>query len=329
MTAYGDRARASGETEADPSAGGGATSLLTIGAIAAGVVLMSVVQFRFVLQLALSPVMFVLPTLVGVTFGALVALIRAARRRERSTARQLAAAQQARFEAMQRLAGGVGHDLGNVFAVAAACSGCVRQLAERSGGAGPCAKCVDALQDLDAALERARGISRQLVMLARPPGRAEEPADTAAVIRGIAPMLRRVAGAAVRLEVAAEEAVHVRIDRTELEQLALNLAANARDAMPEGGTLRVRVAREGAAAVLAVRDTGVGMDAVTCARMFEPFFTTKAPGKGTGLGLMVVARVVERAGGRIAVRSAPGEGTEVAISFPAVDVVVVGAARAV
>ncbi len=329
MTPAGDRSRAPEETDAGPGAGGRATALLTTGAIAAAVVLMAVLQFRVVLRLPLRPLMFVLPVAVGVTFGALVASIRAARRRERSTARQLAAAQQARFEAMQRLAGGVGHDLANVFTVAAACSGCVRQLAEGRGRSGPCARCVDALEDLDATLERARGISRQLVMLSRPRGGAAEPADAAAVIRAVAPVLRRVAGSAVRLEVTAEEAVHVLIDRIELEQLALNLAANARDAMPEGGTLRVRVAREGSAAVLAVRDTGVGMDAATRARMFEPFFTTKPAGKGTGLGLMVVAHVVERAGGRIAVRSAPGEGTEVAISFPVADVAVTGESRAV
>ena len=287
----------------------------TVTAFTVAVVLISLVQFRLVLGLRPRPIMLALPTVVGAACGALVASIRAARARERRMARLLAAAQQSRFDTMARLAGGVGHDLANVFAIATSCSGCVREMAARSGAG--CGGCVAVLDDLDASLERARGISRQLVMLSRPAGAAAESVDAAATVRAAAPVLRRALGDAVRLEVAAADAAQVHIDRIELEQVLLNLAANARDAMPGGGTLTIGVAHEGPGVRLSVRDTGSGMSEETRARMFEPFFTTKPPGKGTGLGLMVVAHVAQRAGARIAVKSAPGVGTEVAIVFPA------------
>jgi signal transduction histidine kinase len=309
MGIAGERAPRGGDTA------GRRKAFWTVAAFTVALVLMSLLQFRVILGLPLRPIMLALPAIAGVTFGALVASIRAARARERFMAGLLAAAQESRFEAMARLAGGIGHDLGNVFAVATSCSGCVREVAARKG-AGACGGCVAAIDDLDAALERARGISRQLVMLSRPAGAPAAPMDAAASARELAPVLRRVLGGAVRLEVLAPEAAHVRIDRTELEQILLNLAANSRDAMPRGGTLSIRVARDGAGVLLSVRDTGSGMSEGTRAHMFEPFFTTKPPGKGTGLGLMVVALVVQRAQASVAVRSAPGEGTEVTIVFP-------------
>jgi signal transduction histidine kinase len=320
--------RSAGEREpgTEPVPGRSA-AVWTIVGFAAATVLMAVVQFRLVLHILPRPATLVTPALVGAAFGALFASLRAARARERSMARSLAAAQEARFEAMARLAGGVGHDLDNLFAVAQACAGCVRGLAAKHDG-GACGGCVAAVDDLDAALERARDISRQLVMLSRPSGAPAEPIDVRHAIRALAPVLRRVLGSGVRLDVVGHDAAHVRVDRTELEQVVVNLAVNARDAMPGGGTLSVGVRREGDAVLLSVRDTGVGMDEDTRARMFEPFFTTKPPGKGTGLGLMVVAHVVQRARGRIAVRSAPREGTEVTIAFDAAHVPPAPAARA-
>ncbi len=296
----------------------------TVAAFTVAVVLVALVQFRLVLGLHLRPIMLALPAVVGAAFGALVASIRAARARERLMARLLAAAQQSRFDAMARLAGGVGHDLANVFAIVTSCSASVREIASPRGAgceiaarsAAGCGGCLAVLDDLDASLERARGISRQLVMLSRPPGAAAGSVDAAATVRAAAPVLRRVLGAAIRLELAAADPAQVRIDRIELEQVLLNLAANARDAMPDGGTLTIVVAPDGPGVRLSVRDTGVGMSEETRARMFQPFFTTKPPGKGTGLGLMVVAHVAQRAGARIAVQSAPGAGTEVAIVFP-------------
>jgi signal transduction histidine kinase len=291
--------------------------LRTVAAFTALVALAAFVQNHFVLGLRLRPIMFVIPALVGMLAGALVASVREARARERATGRQLAAAQARRLDEIARLAGGMGHDLNNLFTVAGACSGALRGAAPEGGVAG--GERASALDDLDAALGRARDLSRQLVALARPVRALAAPVDAAAVVRGLEPVLRRGAPAGVRLEVDAPAAAPARIDRTELEQVILNLAANAGDAMPRGGTLSVRVAGERERVVLSVRDEGTGMDERTRARMFEPFFTTKAEGKGTGLGLMVVAHVVERAGGAIAVRSAPGEGTEVSVSLPAGD----------
>jgi len=105
-------------------------------------------------------------------------------------------------------------------------------------------------------------------------------------------------------------------DPTQMQQLLLNLCVNARDAMPEGGTLRVETEGLPEAAVLRVADTGVGMDEATKSRIFEPFFTTKAPGRGTGLGLSMVFGIVEGHGGTIRVESQPGQGTTFECRFP-------------
>jgi signal transduction histidine kinase len=288
---------------------------MTIALCAAGVVAMAYVQYRLVLDMRPPLLAAVIPAAVGVVFGALVASIGASRARERSMARQLAIAQQARFEAMTRLAGAVGHDLGNVFTATVSCAACVREVAAARRD-GACRECLATLDDLDESVARARNIARQLVMLARPSGAAPERLDLGEVVRDLAPMLRRLLGAAVRLEVLAPGEAPVRVDRTEVEQLVLNLAVNGRDAMPEGGTLAIAVRREGPAAVLAVRDSGVGMDDELRSRIFEPFFTTKPAGKGTGLGLAVVAQVAQRASARLAVRSAPREGTEISVAFP-------------
>jgi CheY-like chemotaxis protein len=111
---------------------------------------------------------------------------------------------------------------------------------------------------------------------------------------------------------------HVLADRAELEQVVVNLVVNARDAMPHGGRLRVESAIADEQVLLRVIDTGVGMDAETQAAMFDPFFTTKEGGKGTGLGLSTVYGIVQRAGGSIAVDSAPGQGATFTIALPRV-----------
>jgi two-component system, cell cycle sensor histidine kinase and response regulator CckA len=146
-------------------------------------------------------------------------------------------------------------------------------------------------------------------------------------------MLRRLIGEDVELVIALDPHLgHVRADPGQLQQVILNLAVNARDAMPQGGTLRIEtglamrplVASEADSTelmphlVLSVSDTGIGMDAETQARIFDPFFTTKAPGVGTGLGLSTVYGVVQQSGGTIQVESAPGAGTTLKVFLPQV-----------
>jgi signal transduction histidine kinase len=110
-------------------------------------------------------------------------------------------------------------------------------------------------------------------------------------------------------------------DRTQLEQVVMNLVVNARDAMPDGGTLGLSVEVEGTPrqVVLSVRDTGVGMDEATQAQVFEPFFTTRPDEGGTGLGLATVRSVVDQFGGTVVIRSAPGQGSEFRVVLPASD----------
>jgi CheY-like chemotaxis protein len=136
-------------------------------------------------------------------------------------------------------------------------------------------------------------------------------------------MLRRLIGEDVALVVALDDSpLWVRADAGQIEQVVVNLVLNARDAMPEGGTLRIETARtprrpgDGTWATLAITDTGTGMDSDTRARIFEPFFTTKEKGKGTGLGLATVYGIVTQVGGEVAVDSALGKGSRFVISFP-------------
>lgn len=147
--------------------------------------------------------------------------------------------------------------------------------------------------------------------------------DLNAVAAELSKMLSRVVGEQLELVLELEPALdRVRADRGQLEQILMNLAINARDAMPGGGVLRIVTASaelpEGRHVALTVADTGIGMDDETKKRIFEPFFTTKGPGKGTGLGLATVYGIVEQNDGRIVVESEPGRGTAFTIYLPAV-----------
>jgi two-component system cell cycle sensor histidine kinase/response regulator CckA len=224
-----------------------------------------------------------------------------------------------KLEAVGRLAGGIAHDFNNLLTVILGNAELLRQLPPKPPEA------VGLVDDIHGAADRAAGLVRQLLMFSRRQPSRPEVIDLNEVLTGLAGLLRRLLGE--RVEVRAQlspEAVLVRADRGQLEQVVMNLAVNARDAMPDGGTLTLTTAnpeagRNGkgpAFARLSVADTGTGMSEELKARIFEPFFTTKGPDKGTGLGLATVYGIVQQAGGHINVDSTLGAGTTFHIYLP-------------
>ena len=242
----------------------------------------------------------------------------------RSLQEQLIQAQ--KMEAIGRLAGGVAHDFNNLLTVILGFSDVVLQGTDRvSPNYSP-------VEQIKAAAERATALTRQLLAFSRKQVLQPRVLDLNAVVSGIEKMLRRLLGDDVQLvTVLAKNVPAVKADPTQLEQVIMNLAVNARDAMPEGGKLTIETAdielgeeycREhveitpGRHAMLAITDTGHGMDAATKARIFEPFFTTKESGKGTGLGLSTVFGIVKQSGGSVWVYSEVGHGTTFKIYLP-------------
>jgi two-component system, cell cycle sensor histidine kinase and response regulator CckA len=229
-----------------------------------------------------------------------------------------------KMEAVGRLAGSVAHDFNNLLT---AILGYTDLMISRMEDNDPRRR---EAEEIRRAAQRAGTLTRQLLAFSRPHMQELRVLQLARLVHEIEPMLRRVTGEAVEFRVAADAATpSVRGDPGLIEQVLLNLAINARDAMPHGGRLRIATEEAsldsvGAApwglaagryALLTVEDTGPGMDDVTRARIFEPFFTTKP--QGTGLGLASVYRTVRESGGAIRVESVPGEGTKFSILFPA------------
>ena len=238
----------------------------------------------------------------------------AARRSEQLQERERELLEVRRLETLGRLASGVAHDFNNLLAIVLAN---VEFLLSR--------KAFDEhqLHEIRVAGERAAGLVRQLAGFAR-----RQPAEPRAVnlndvLVGIEPILRRLIGDRVTLTIDHAPALpEVTADPVEIEQVVLNLVVNARDAMPDGGELRVATGvLESTAAskrgvLLRVDDSGIGMDAATQASIFEPFFTTKARDGGHGLGLAIVHGIVTRAGGGIRVQSEVGHGTTFEVTLP-------------
>jgi signal transduction histidine kinase len=230
--------------------------------------------------------------------------------------------QSRKLEAIGQLAGGIAHDYNNTLTVIMQSA---ESIADDGGSAGPFA---DDLRTLRDAAERAAGLTRQLLTFARRQPIEPRDLDLNAAVADVSGLLRGLlAGRHRLLVVPAPTPLPVRMDPSQLTQVLLNLAANARDAFGDHpGSLTIRLRAEGATpdapasdathAVLEAQDTGCGMDANTVSRMFEPFFTTKGDGRGTGLGLATVFGIISQAGGTIAVESAPGEGTTFRIRLP-------------
>jgi two-component system cell cycle sensor histidine kinase/response regulator CckA len=230
-------------------------------------------------------------------------------------------------EELGRLTGQVAHDFNNYLAaILSSAELLTRRLAPDSEEAKVASEIVQST-------ELAAHLTRQLLAFGRRQHVEPQVVALADVVRGFEPVLQRIAGPGVALDFDLGEAPQVRVDPGRLEQVLVNLIANARDAMTDGGVVCIgthatavsaggRAQRldlaPGAYAVLAVSDTGPGMDEATKAQAFEPFFTTKGPELGTGLGLSIVDSVVRQAGGAIELDTEPGNGALFRIFLPAI-----------
>ncbi len=237
--------------------------------------------------------------------------------------------QSQKMEAVGQLAGGVAHDFNNLLGVILGYTGL---MLDRLGLDDPQRKSIEEIQK---AGDRAALLTRQLLAFSRKQVLQPKVIDLNAVVAGAEKLLQRLIGENIELRaVLNPELCRVKADPGQIEQIIMNLAVNARDAMPSGGKLTIETSnmefdeaytaqhpstRTGPHVMLAVTDTGCGMDAETKAHMFEPFFTTKEFGKGTGLGLSTVYGIVKQSEGFIAVESTPGSGTTFTVYLPPVD----------
>jgi len=257
------------------------------------------------------------------TFLQTVANVLASAIGRRQAEQQLLQAQ--KLQAVGQLAGGIAHDFNNLLtAVIGYC-----ELLEPHVAADPAGS--SHLHEALAAGERARALVDQILTFSRGRVSNTRSCDLNQVVSDMSGLLHRLIPSGIELRMAlADDIGNVRAEPSQLEQVVLNLVVNARDAMPDGGLLRVSTSdveldaaaataagvRAGRYTLLTVEDDGTGIDATTAARLFEPFFTTKPPGKGTGLGLSTVYGIVTGAGGQILVESQPGRGSRFLVHLP-------------
>ncbi len=247
----------------------------------------------------------------------------AQRERAEATLRQMQ-----KMEAVGQLTGGIAHDFNNMLQGIA---GSV-EMAGRRASEGRTADVLRLLDHARHGVNRAAGLTRRLLAFARRQRLEPKPVDPDAVVAGMADLVRRTVGPAIRLDLRLRDGrARVLCDPTELESALLNICINARDAMPAGGELTIGTddidltaadligsegAEPGGYVAISIADTGKGMPATVMERAFEPFFTTKPLGHGTGLGLSQVYGFVHQSGGVVRLESAPGKGTTVRILLP-------------
>jgi PAS domain S-box-containing protein len=234
-----------------------------------------------------------------------------------------------KMEAVGRLAGGIAHDFNNLLMVI---QGYADLMTERLAEGDPLRRNAEQIQT---ASQRATSLTRQLLAFSRKQMLAPKVLNVQSVVVEMEKILRRLIGEDIQLETSSVEDLGlIKADRSQIEQVIMNLAVNARDAMPEGGRLTIETANveldkaaahppavlsPGRYVMLAVTDNGCGMDAETQAHIFEPFFTTKEKGKGTGLGLATVYGIVKQSGGYVWVYSEPGRGTSFKVYLPRIE----------
>ena len=231
-----------------------------------------------------------------------------------------------KMEAIGQLTGGVAHDFNNLLQGIAGCL----DMMDRRVGQGRPAEVVRYLAPARQAIDRGAHLTNRMLAFARRQTLQPRPVDPDRLVRGMEELLRRTLGPAVELTLSLHDGVwSILCDPIQLETALLNVAINARDAMPEGGTLRIATedlmvpadeteedAPPGPYVSIAVTDTGVGMTQALMERMFDPFFTTKPTGQGTGLGLSQLYGFVRQSGGFVRARSAPGQGTTITLYLP-------------
>jgi len=236
--------------------------------------------------------------------------------------------QRQRLETVGRLGAGIAHDLNNVLAALHAGTSFFEGLPPSTSLGDPRVR--ECLHDLRLATSQGVELTRGLLRFVRGKRSLREPVDLAELVSEVARILRHTIDQRIQIETRLEAGASVHANHSELQQVLLNLCLNARDAMPDGGKLRIGTGlvaapadlgfdRTRQVALLEVNDTGTGIDADTESRMFEPFFSTKGDGAGFGIGLSVVSDLVKLHGGRITLVTKPGRGSSFRLFFPALD----------
>jgi len=233
-----------------------------------------------------------------------------------------------KMEAVGRLAGGIAHDFNNILGTIEFSASCLTEHVPEEGA--------EDLADIRAAAKRGAALTKQLTLIARGKQPPRERVDLTHALAEVEPLLNVMLRGHVHLDLQLPDGpLHALVEPSQIERLVMNLCRNASDAMPNGGELTVRLSRTDASssqleaadaqlpprgfAELYVRDTGIGMNEETRARIFEPFYTTKSDAEGTGLGLAIVYAIVQQCEGDISVVSAPGRGTTFRVFFPLCD----------